>query len=110
MRCSGASTSHRLVAKRVFALTPERASRPASHAPDAIPKYHFVAQGNRLGQGKDIDVVSGVPTFQARLVVHAVLGTQRQVNAAHALVGTNVADAPLDRHGAVHAETQLAYP
>jgi hypothetical protein len=55
-------------------------------------------------------VVARILALEAGLGVHAVLGAQRQVDAAHALVGADVVDAALAREGAVHAEAQFAHP
>jgi hypothetical protein len=78
--------------------------------PGAVRVHAFIGEVHRVGHHEHVDVVARILALEAGLGVHAVLGAERQVDAAHALVGADVVDAALAREGAVHAEAQFAHP
>src|SRR5450631_4703104 len=81
-----------------------------SDAPLAVTEHGVRTQGDRLGHREHVDVVPGVPPAQAWLRVHAVLRSERQVDPAHTLVRTDVADTAFGGERAVHAKAELSHP
>src|SRR6478735_12586867 len=66
-----------------------------SDTPVPVTEYGLVVQHDLVRDGEHVDVEPRVPPIQVRLGVHSVLGAQREVDAAHALVSSDVTHPPL---------------